>query len=121
MSNATTPQFATPSPSGRQTLRHVVLFRFHDATTDEQVAAIVERFSALSSQIPEIEHFEWGVNHSHEGLDHGLTHCFNLTFASRQARDRYLVHRAHVTFGAWIGTWVADVTVVDFQVAEPRL
>jgi hypothetical protein len=54
-------------------LRHVVLFKFTDETTDAQIATIEAAFEELPEKIPEIQEFEWGPNNSPEGLDKGFT------------------------------------------------
>ena len=61
-------------------LRHVVLFKFKDGTTEKQVKEIEDAFRDLPAKIPEIVDFEWGTNNSPEGINQGLTHCFFLTF-----------------------------------------
>jgi hypothetical protein len=96
-------------------LRHVVLFAFNE-TGD--AAEVVRRFAALQDSVPGIEAFEWGENCSPEGLDHGHSHAFLLTFATAKARDAYLVHPEHTAFGAWVKPLLASVTVVDYWVAN---
>ncbi len=97
-----------------ESLRHVVLFGFVETATETDVAEVVRRFAALPELVPGIEAFEWGVNSSPEDLNNGLTHCFMLTFLSADARDAYLIDPDHVAFADWLGTWVQDVTVVDY-------
>ena len=95
-------------------LRHVVIFRFKESTTPEEVKKIEDAFRALPQKIREIRSFEWGTNVSRENLNQGYTHCFLLTFASDQDRDAYLVHPAHKEFGNIIGSALDKVFVVDF-------
>lgn len=96
------------------TVRHVVLFKFKDGTTPEQVKAIEADFRALPSKIPDIAGFEWGTNCSPENLAQGFTHCFFLTFTSAAARDAYLPHPAHKAFGQGLGPHLDKVLVVDY-------
>lgn len=95
-------------------VQHIVLFKFKPETTPEKVAEIVAAFEALPSKIKEIKGFQWGTNNSPEKLNKGLTHAFILTFDSEKDRDTYLPHPAHKAFGGVVGSWLADVTVVDF-------
>ncbi|MGI9553084.1 MAG: Dabb family protein [Aurantibacter sp.] len=95
-------------------LRHVVLFKFKEGTSQEKVKEIVDAFSALPSQIPEIAGYEWGLNNSPEGLNKGLTHGFLLTFKSEADRATYLPHPAHTAFGELLTPHLEDVTVVDY-------
>jgi hypothetical protein len=97
-------------------LRHVVMFKFKDGTTPDQVVSIEKAFAGLKAQIPElIKDFEFGTNNSPEGLDQGLTHCFIATFASEKDRDAYLPHPAHQAFVEnFAKVYVDKVTVLDF-------
>lgn len=104
--------------TGTDQLRHVVMFGFKDGTTAEETREIVRRFAELQNLVPGIEAFEWGENNSPEGLNHGLSHCFLLTFATAAARDAYLPHPEHVAFADWVGQWVENVTVLDYWAQE---
>jgi lysophospholipase L1-like esterase len=95
-------------------LRHVVLFKFKQTSTEADVETIVKAFAALPGRIKEIQDFEWGTDNSPEGLQQGLTHCFFVTFASEADRDAYLPHPAHKEFVDLVGPHVEKVTVVDY-------
>jgi hypothetical protein len=98
----------------RGVVRHVVLFKFKDAATAEQVKGIEEKFRSLKSRIPQILDLEWGTNISPENHAQGFTHCFFLTFRDAAARDAYLPHPAHKEFGAALGPVLDKVFVVDY-------
>lgn len=95
-------------------LRHVVLFKFKDTSTEEDVAQVQEAFNGLPSKISEIKGYEWGLNNSPENLNKGLTHCYFLTFTSEADRDAYLIHPDHKAFGEVAGPHIDDVLVVDY-------
>lgn len=95
-------------------LRHVVLFKFTESSTPEDIRRIEEAFASLPSQIDEIKDFEWGTNNSPEGLDKGFTHSFLVTFDSEEGRDIYLPHPAHQEFVDIVGPHVDDVLVLDY-------
>ena len=97
-------------------LRHVVLFGFGKAQSPAKIAEVIRRFAELKALVPGIDDFEWGENSSPEGLDHGHSHVFLLTFASARARDAYLVHPDHTAFSHWVGPFVSSVTVLDYWV-----
>lgn len=99
-------------------LRHVVLFKFKDDATPEQVKQVEDAFRKLPSQIKEIKDFEWGTNNSPENLNQGLTHCFFLSFESEKDRDAYLPHPAHKAFGAVLRPYLDKVVVVDYWVKD---
>jgi hypothetical protein len=105
---------AEPTADKGRTLRHVVLFKFKDTSTEADVARIVAAFRGLPTKIREISGFEWGTDVSPEGKSQGLTHCFLVTFKSEADRDAYLPHPAHKDFVAIVGPHVDKVCVVDF-------
>lgn len=95
-------------------LRHVVLFRFKDTTTPEQIGQIEAAFAALPAKIDEIYDFEWGTDVSVENLAQGFSHCFLVTFQTEHDRDTYLPHPAHQEFGALIRPHLEKVLVIDY-------
>jgi hypothetical protein len=105
-------------------LRHVVLFGFASALSAAAIDEVVRRFAELKSLVPGVEAFEWGENASPEGLAHGHSHAFLLTFDSAEARDGYLTHPDHVAFADWVRPFISTVTVVDYwaenQAADDR-
>ena len=99
-------------------LRHVVLFKFKEDATPEQVKQVENAFKALPSKIKEIKAFEWGTNNSPENLNQGLTHCFFLSFESEKDRDAYLPHPAHKEFGTLLRPYLDKAVVVDYWVKD---
>lgn len=95
-------------------LRHVVLFKFKESSSEEDVKKVEEAFAALPSKIPQIKGYEWGTNNSPEGLDKGFTHCFFLSFDSEEDRAIYLPHPDHKAFGEVLGPHLDDVLVLDY-------
>ncbi len=106
--------FIYMSMNANKELRHVVLFKFKEGTSDTEIKKVEDAFSALPSKIPQIQAYEWGLNNSPEGLDKGFTHCFFLTFNSEEDRAVYLPHPDHKAFGAILGPVLEDVLVVDY-------
>jgi len=95
-------------------LRHVVLFKFKDESSAEDIQKVVDAFMELPLKIDVIKDIEWGTNNSPEGLAQGFTHCFFLTFESEEDRDIYLPHPDHKAFGAVLGPHLDKVLVVDY-------
>ena len=96
-------------------VRHVVLFKFKDDTTAQQLGAIEDSFVALAGEIDGIVDFEWGTDMSLEGLAQGFTHCFIVSFENAAGRDAYLPHPKHRAFVALAGPHFDRVLVVDFK------
>lgn len=101
----------TPSPL----YRHVVLFKFKEATSPETLQRIEAAFGELCRSLPFVSGFEWGRNSSPENLDNGFTHCFLVTFADERDRDTYLPHPAHVAFcRTYLDEHLERACVVDY-------
>lgn len=95
-------------------LRHVVLFKFKESSTAEQIAQVENAFRALPDKIDGIHAFEWGTDVSVEGRADGFTHCFFVTFRSEADRDAYLPHPEHKAFGAILRPHLEKVLVIDY-------
>lgn len=95
-------------------LRHVVMFKFKEEATPEQVNTVEAAFSALPDKIETIHDYEWGTDVGVENLSQGFTHCFIVTFLNEADRDAYLPHPAHKEFGAILGPHLDKALVVDF-------
>jgi len=98
----------------QKVLRHVVLFKFKDASSREDIQKVEAAFRTLPSKIKEIKSLEWGKNNSPENLNQGFTHCFFVTFASEKDREVYLPHPDHKAFGKVLGPHLDKVLVVDY-------
>jgi hypothetical protein len=95
-------------------LRHVVLFKFKDDASEDQVKAVTDAFAALPKKIDTIKDFEWGTDVSVENKSEGFTHCFVVTFADEKGREVYLPHPAHKDFVKIVGPVLDKVLVVDY-------
>ena len=100
----------------KKMIRHVVLFKFKDTSSAQEVKMVEDAFVALKGKIKLIKDFEWGTNNSPENLNQGLTHCFLASFASEKDRDDYLVHPDHKAFVAVLLPHLDKVTVIDYWV-----
>ena len=101
--------------SKEKLLRHVVLFKFKEKSTSDQIKEIENKFNALPKAIPVISDFEWGINDSPEDFHQGFTHCYLLTFNSEEDRDSvYTVHPKHKAFVSSLQPHLEKVFVVDY-------
>lgn len=85
-------------------VRHIVDFKYKPDASPDKIRQVTEAFAALRTQLPDVIGFEHGVNSSPENLNLGFTHVYQLTFTYAAARDVYLVHTAHKSFGARFGS-----------------
>ena len=104
--------------SKKTMLRHVVIFKFKDASSAQEVQKVVDGFRELKSKIPQIASFEFGTNNSPEGLNDGFTHCFLVTFKSEKDRDVYLPHPAHKAFVELLKPHLEKAMVIDYWAGE---
>ncbi len=95
-------------------LRHVVLFKFKETSSKEEVSKVVDAFRSLKGSIPEVADFEYGTDNSPEGLANGFTHCFLLTFKSEADRDAYLPHPKHKEFIDIVKPHLDKAQVIDY-------
>ena len=95
-------------------LRHVVMFKFKDGTTDEDIKKVEQAFGELPKKIKTIKSYEFGINNSPEGLNQGFTHLFFLTFTSDKDRNDYLPNPDHKAFGKVLGPHLDKVMVMDY-------
>lgn len=100
----------------KEQVRHVVVFKYKQGATEDQIRQVTTAFRELKNKIPGIVSFEHGVNNSPEGKNQGFTHVYLLTFENAQARDAYLPHPEHKKFGQVLrGTGIfEDAFVVDY-------
>jgi hypothetical protein len=108
--------FSSSTMDKKQTVRHVVVFKYKPAATPEQIKQVTDAFRDLKSKIPGVVSFEHGINNSPEGKNMGFTHVYFLTFEDEKARDTYLPHPEHKKFGQLLGKLgvLEDAFVVDY-------
>ena len=105
---------AADATSPAKVLRHVVLFKFKEGTSPEEVQKVITAFGELPKKIDVIQDFEWGTDVSVENKQQGFTHCFFVTFRDEKGRDTYLPHPAHKEFGTIVRPHLDKVLVVDY-------
>lgn len=95
-------------------LRHIVMFKFKETSSKEDVQKVVDAFRSLKQSIPEVAAFEYGTDNSPEGLANGFTHCFLVTFKSEKDREVYLPHPKHKEFVEILKPHLDKVQVIDY-------
>ena len=103
---------------------HVVLFKFKEGTTPEQIRKFERAFRALPRKIDAIHDIEWGTYASrsmhkkitamvgqyiYNILAKNCTHCFMVTFLSEADSDKYASHPAVKEFDAMLGPYIDKV------------
>jgi len=106
--------FSQPNNEENKLLRHVVIFKFKDSSSEQDIKKVAETFAALYGKVPQVKAFEWGINNSPEHLNEGFTHCFMLTFSSEKDLAEYQLDPAHKAFQAVLKPHMDKVFVVDY-------
>ena len=99
-------------------LRHLVMFKFKETSSKEDIQKVVDGFRSLKVSIPQVAAFEFGTNNSPEGLADGFTHCFLVTFKSEADREVYLPHPKHKEFVEILKPHLEKVQVIDYWASE---
>ncbi|XAL99276.1 Dabb family protein [Phycisphaeraceae bacterium D3-23] len=94
--------------------RHIVMFKFNDTATEQQIADIVAGFNALPGQIEQITAYEHGLNTNTDDNANGFTHIFLVTFANEEGLAVYGPHPAHQAFVAELLPVLDEVLVADY-------
>ena len=93
-------------------LRHYVLLKYRDGTSDAHVTAFCERMRALCSVIGEIDRLEIGRDELHDARSWDLV--LVMEFASVAALRAYQRHPRHLAVKAFNEPFVSQVASVDF-------
>jgi hypothetical protein len=93
-------------------LRHFILIKFKQGTTDEHIGEFCGRMLALRAAISCIEQLEIGRDILHDTRSWDL--ILIMRFASTEALRSYQRHPAHLAVMAFNQPSVADVASLDF-------
>ncbi|HDD9400506.1 Dabb family protein [Escherichia coli] len=96
-------------------IRHILLIRFQEKITAEQISVVKTMFLSIPSCIPGVDSVEWGENNSPEGKNAGYTHCVMITFADEKARQRYLPHPDHKAIQSVFRQILSNIIVFDYE------
>lgn len=116
------------------TIRHLVLFRYGDEVSADQMDEVKSRFLALQQQsvrngVPYVESIVTGWQNSGEGAAHGFEQGFIVTFRSAGDRNYYVgtpivtdpahIDRAHEAFKEFVAPLLRKggdgVLIFDFM------
>ena len=100
--------------NNKKLLRHVVLVKFKEDLTENQVQEVVDAFAALRGKVESILDIEYGTNISMENQSAGFTHGFVITFADQKGFDDTLPHPAHLEFAKLARARVDDMLMFDY-------
>lgn len=94
---------------------HIVLVKFSDATTQEQLREVVDRFKALRSHLTGIVDLQAGLNFSEKNK--GYQVVLSVRFEDRAALEAYGPNPHHQTVAAFIReVGREDSLIVDIEI-----
>ncbi|PNX71768.1 pop3 peptide [Trifolium pratense] len=96
-------------------VKHIVLSKFKDETSEEQIDEIIKGYANLVNLIPQIKSFRWGKDVSAENLNQGFTHIYESTFDSVEAIAEFIAHPSHVEYANLSLPYVENVLAVDYK------
>jgi len=94
-------------------ITHIVLFKFKDDTTDNQIQKAKNMIEALKDKVPTLKQIEVGVNFADE--DRAMDMSLLSTFDDRVGLDEYATHPIHLEVIAYIKSIASYTKVVDYE------
>lgn len=95
-------------------IRHILLIRFQEKITVEQISVVKTMFLSIPSRISGVDSVEWGENNSPEGKNADYTHCVMITFSDEKARRRYLPHPDYMAIKCVLRKILSNIIVFDY-------
>ena len=77
-------------------IKHIVLFRFTDNSTDQQRQSLLEELATFPAQFPSMRSWTMGENRS--SRDDRFSHGFVVEFETEEQLVEYLATEAHERF-----------------------
>lgn len=94
-------------------ITHIVMFKFKEAATDENINKAKEHIESLMSTVPSLNSMEVGVNFADEerAMDMSLVSRFD----DKEALGEYAVHPTHLKVIEFIKSMAQYSKVVDYE------
>lgn len=101
-------------PVQQKKLQHIVLIKFKQTTTPQELKAI-EKGAYTLKKIAGVKNLNYSENVSPERLNKGYTHSLTMYFENEKDRDEvYLPHPIHQEFVKFFVPFTTDVLVYDY-------
>lgn len=96
-------------------VKHVVLLKFKEGVSEQQIDEYIKQFANLVNLIPSIKSFKWGKELRVGKMQQDFSHVFELRFESAEDVGDYNDHPAHVEYVNTLLPQLEKVVVVDFN------
>ncbi|XP_021762061.1 stress-response A/B barrel domain-containing protein HS1-like [Chenopodium quinoa] len=104
----------------RGVVKHVLLVKFKDDISPEQIEELIRGFANLVNHIEPMKAFHWGKDVSVQNLHQGFTHIFESSFESTEGIAEYISHPKHVVFAKLHFAYLEKVLVIDYKLSTVR-
>jgi len=94
-------------------LHHIVVAKFKEGIPQQEIAEIVAALRALPPQIPEIRHYQVGLDVLHSARSYDL--ALLSAFDDLAALERYRAHPDHVPVAQRLRAISQSMVTVDFE------
>ncbi|KAL1535359.1 stress-response A/B barrel domain-containing protein HS1-like [Salvia divinorum] len=96
-------------------IKHVVLVKFNESATEEQIEDCIKQYVKLVDLIPSIKAFKWGKEIGILSLNQGFTHVFESTFESVEDVVGFATNPHHTSYSSVLMPLVEKFVLLDFQ------
>ncbi|KAI5650972.1 hypothetical protein M9H77_36977 [Catharanthus roseus] len=98
-------------------VKHVVLVKFKDEASGEQIEQIIKDYTSLVNLIEPIKSLEWGKDLRMTNLNQGFTHVFESIFENVEGVAEYGTHPAHLELKDRFLALLDKILVLDYELA----
>ncbi|OLN21513.1 stress protein [Domibacillus antri] len=96
---------------------HIVIVKFNESTTEEQLLEVVKRFKALKNHLSGVVDLQAGINFSDVTKSKGYQVVLTVRFEDKAALEAYGPHPEHQAVAAYIReVGRLDSIVVDIEI-----
>ncbi len=99
-------------------IRHIVLVKFKETATPQQIAHIDTLVWRMKNEIKAINKLEWGKRMGRAGESDEYDYCLNIVFKSELNMTMYEEHPAHQKLKAAIIPLVAKITRFNYEITK---
>jgi hypothetical protein len=99
-------------------IRHLVLVKFKENTTPQQIARIDTLVMKMKNEIKAIHKLEWGKRMGLPGETDEYDYCLNIIFKSELNMTMYEEHPAHKKLKAAILPLISKITRFNYEIEK---
>ncbi len=97
-------------------ITHVVMMKFKDGVSEQEIMDLEASFDALPEKITEIQSYEFGRDLV--GSERSYDFALVSVFANLETLRQYQTHPAHLMVGQTLGRLCENILAVDFEASK---